>query len=244
MPVTTDKPAPYAPASAILGLIDHHRNKGLRPPVTAEVLARTGVSESLIPRTLYALQVLDLIKEDGSPTEVLEGLRLAREPEFKDRMGDWLNAAYADALSYVDPATADDAQLRDAFRSYNPVGQQARMVTLFTGLFAAAGIGPEKPPRQPVTKKSTGGNSQPAKRERSRRTSNPATKVEHSPPAERLPPPISGLLAKLPDEKDGWTQERRDSFVATFGAVLDFCFPIVSQEQSNEKTVEKEDVEE
>ena len=43
-----------------------------------------------------------------------------------------------------------------------------------------------------------------------------------------MPAPIEGLLATLPNEGDGWTQDRRDKFVKTFEAVLDFCFPIVS----------------
>jgi len=46
-----------------------------------------------------------------------------------------------------------------------------------------------------------------------------------------LPPAIAGLLASLPKEGEGWTQDRRDKFVNTFGAVIDFCFPIVAAEQ-------------
>jgi hypothetical protein len=41
----------------------------------------------------------------------------------------------------------------DAFRTYQPIGQQERMVLLFQGLCRAAGIIPEKvsaPPRAPV----------------------------------------------------------------------------------------------
>lgn len=55
MPVTVDQPAPYAPASAILDLIERHRNKGLPAMVDADALGRAGVSDSLIPRTLQAL---------------------------------------------------------------------------------------------------------------------------------------------------------------------------------------------
>ena len=42
-----------------------------------------------------------------------------------------------------------------------------------------------------------------------------------------IPEPITGLLSCLP-VTHGWTQNDRDKFVATFGTVLDFCFPIVS----------------
>ena len=41
MAVTQDKPAPYAPASAILEIIQTHRRKGLTS-FTADVLQRVG----------------------------------------------------------------------------------------------------------------------------------------------------------------------------------------------------------
>jgi hypothetical protein len=40
---------------------------------------------------------------------------------------------------------------------------------------------------------------------------------------------LAGLLATLPSPQEGWTKERRNQFVATFGAVLDFCFPISTE---------------
>src|SRR5437879_1673208 len=121
MPVTPDAPAPYAPASAIIELIKRHRNRGLPSPVNSDVLARAGVSSSLIARTLQALQALDLIDESGAPTATLEGIRLAPETESKQRLADWLRATYADALQFVDPATASESEVRDAFRNYIPI---------------------------------------------------------------------------------------------------------------------------
>lgn len=236
MPVTKDRPAPYAPASVILGLIDRHRNKGLPPVVDGDVLARAGVSGSLIARTLQALISLDLITDDGKPTAVLEGIRLAPEAEYKQRLIDWLNAAYADALQYVDPATADETQIRDAFRSYTPVGQQNRMVTLFSGLFAGAGVAPEKkqasvrkpavvrkPPSPPAVRTPAG--IKPA-----------LNQVTHSAAYANpgLPPALSGLLASLPGDGAGWTKADRDRFVATFGAVLDFCYPVITAARQKE----------
>jgi hypothetical protein len=127
-------------------LIERHRSKGLPAPINADVLTRAGVAESLIARTLQALTVLDLIDSEGRPTPALEGMRLAPEAEYLTRMEEWLNSAYADALQFVNPATDDEGAVRDAFRKYNPVGQQSRMVTLFMGLFRRAGIAPDKTP--------------------------------------------------------------------------------------------------
>ena len=102
MAVTAKSAAPYAPASAITDLIDRYRNRGLGKPLNAEVhQARAGVSDSLIPRTLQALQTLDLIDEAGNPTETLESLRRAAEPDFKNQMGAWISRAYEDMLLYV-----------------------------------------------------------------------------------------------------------------------------------------------
>lgn len=240
MPVTRDHPAPYAPASAILGLIERHRNKGLPSPVDSDVLGRAGISASLIPRTLQALQTLDLLDEEGKPSKTLEDIRLAPEVDYKTRLADWLNNAYADALMFVDPSKDGEIQIRDAFRSYKPVGQQSRMVTLFIGLFTGAGVMPEKA-KQPSTKA---------------RTSLPATKTARVPaalpkqvaqeqsrsnvPSNTLPPAIAGLLASLPPNGSTWTKAERDRFVLTFGAVIDFCFPVDTGRQKP-KHLEEED---
>jgi len=219
----------------VLTLVEKHRSRGLPTPIDAAVLERAGIPVSLIPRTLQALQTLDLITENGSPTEVLEGLRLAPEAEYKKRLAEWLTDTYADALQFVDPATASETDIRDAFRKYQPTGQQSRMVSLFIGLFTAAGV---MPPRQQAPRKP--GNGGVA------RVATPTVRARKpsSPPPPRypgggetgqvhivgLPPALSGLLQSLPASGQGWTQERRNAFVATFEAVIDFCFPIRAEE--------------
>ena len=224
MPVTANTPSPYAPASAILDLIGRHRSHGLfiRGPVTAEVLGRAGISDSLIPRTLQALQSLDLIDEAGMPTQVFEGIRLAPEAEYKKRLEDWLKGAYADVFSFVDPLKDDETRIRDAFRSYQPVGQQGRMVTLFTGLCTAAGLVAEKKSHRPAAS----ATFTPRQRTVAKRFVAERFKDAPRHPSS-LPAPLAGLLENLPAEGDVWTKEEREKFMATFGTVLDFCFPIV-----------------
>jgi hypothetical protein len=228
MPVTANAPAPYAPASAIIELIRRYRNRGLPTPVNADVLSRASISGSLIPRTLQALETLDLIDDNGAPTAVLEGIRLAPEAEYRQRIADWLRAAYADALQFVDPAAASEVEIRDAFRNYTPIGQQERMVTLFTGLFREAGIGPERPQR--------GGNARPTATRPGpvpRSRTNPTNRTVHPPPSSsgdgKLPAPIAGLLTSLPVNGTGWSKAKRQQFIKTFEAVLDFCIPIVEE---------------
>ncbi len=230
MAVTKDKSAPYAPASAILDVIERYRNRGLPSPVNSEVLGRAGIADSLIARTLQALQTLDLIDGDGKPTDTLDGLRLAPEAEYKERLVDWLNGVYADVIAFVDPAKDDDVKVRDAFRSYQPAAQQPRMVTLFLGLCAAAGLAPEKSsqPRRPRT-----ANQLPPKRK-------PPKKLAKSGSPD-IPPPLAGLLSSLPPEGQGWTQGQRNKFLTTFGAVLDFCFPTLENEAPQRDNKEEAD---
>ncbi|TRC98237.1 hypothetical protein FJV76_26270 [Mesorhizobium sp. WSM4303] len=234
MSVTTDKPAPYAPASAIIGLIEKHRSRGLPATVDSEALTRSSVPESLIPRTLQALQTLDLIDADGKVTPTMEGLRKAPEAEFKARMAEWLNTAYHDALQFIDPAVDDETSIRDAFRSYVPTGQQSRMVTTFVGLYSAAGVRADRP-RAAVrasgrerTPAKTRAQSKPAKR-----NTPPPPPPQHKPQIDNgLPPALAGLLTSLPSAGQSWTSAERDRFVVTFGAVLDFCFPVDDRPKS------------
>jgi hypothetical protein len=235
MPVSADSPAPYAPGSAILGVVSRHRTKGLPLVVDHDVLTRAGVSETLAPRTLQALKSLDLIGDDGKLTETFEGLRLAPESEYQQRMVDWLRSAYADVLTYVDPETATEVQLRDAFRTYIPTGQQTRMVSLFQALFAAAGIGAERQ-RQPVKRTPSGNGATKPKPATARVARSRQPLRSHLPPAgeqrhtltNSLPPALAGLIASLP--ADGrWTQAQRDKFMTAFPVMLDYAFEIVPE---------------
>jgi len=225
MAVTADKSSPYGPIKAIIDLIERHRSRGLPSPVTADILGRAGISDSLIPRTLQALQTLDLIDEGGRPTPTFEGIRLAPETEYKKRLEDWLKAAYADVFSFVDPTVDDETKIRDAFRNYQPVGQQPRMVALFQGLCAAAGIIREK--TQPAAARARPRTQSPPPRQRAQPEAAPSEPSKsHHHGHTSLPPALSGLLASLPTGAGGWTKAERDRFVTTFSAVLDFCYPI------------------
>lgn len=236
MPVTQNKPGPYAPASAVLEVVTRYRSRGLLTPVNNEVLARAGISESLLPRTIQALQTLDLINKEGMPTQTLDGLQRAPESEFRERLADWVRGAYAEVFKFVDPTTDDSTRIRDAFRSYQPIGQQDRMVSLFQGLCAAAGLAPEKPvkvaaPRQPrpVQTRTPSSPARPPMRPPMRSRADASSRHESG-----LPAPLAGLLAGLPGEGQGWPQDRRDKFMTAFGTVLDLCFPIVASAQEEE----------
>jgi hypothetical protein len=231
MPVTQDKPGPYATTSSIIDLMTRYRNRGLPFPVNADVLARAGIPESLIPRTLQSLKTLDLINDIGNPTETLEGIRLAPETEYKKRLEDWLKGTYAGIFAFVDPTKDGSVRIRDAFRGYNPLGQQERMVALFEGLCTEAGLIPEKASpqarAQPQHPRQTFSSAPSLSQRYERATKN----KQQLPPSGRIPAPLAGLLAGLPPMGNGWTAEERKKFLATFEAVLDYCFPIVKEKK-------------
>jgi len=233
MAVTSERPAPYTSPKAVLDIIERYRNRGLPSPIDADVLARSGVvPDSLIPRTLQAMQTLDLIDDKGAPTGTFESLRLAPQAEYKTALADWLKAAYADVFSFVDPATDDAARIRDAFRSYNPVGQQERMVTLFIGLCAAAGLIPEKESQRRTAAASSRQRTPRPSTASNRRRASPQR--QPSAATDRIPAPLAGLLATLPSADTGWTAAKRERFIAAFKGVLDFCVPITDADEPDE----------
>jgi hypothetical protein len=212
----------------MLEIINRRRNRGLTAPINADVLGRASISPSLIPRTLQALQTLDLINEAGEPTPVFENLRLSPEAEFKERLGEWLKGAYAEVFSFVDPSQDDEIKIKDAFRSYNPVSQQPRMITLFKGLCSAAGLMPEK--RAGAAASSPAKRPAPAASPRNVHVfQRAATKQPPPPSSAGLPPAIAGLMASLPSPATGWTAGERQKFLTTFQAVVDYAIPVVTK---------------
>lgn len=173
---------------------------------------------------MQALQTLELVDVDGRPTEALEQLRRAKEADFQGQLATWIQSVYADVLSFVEPG-GDETDIRDAFRSYNPVGQQPRMVALFMGLCRAAGLRSSEQTREsrprPTARKSSAATVTSPRREKAAIAKGAVRET-----ASGIPPALSGLLNSLPIESGEWTKAERDKFLRTFEAVLDFCFTI------------------
>lgn len=228
MPLQSNGSAPYAPPATVLAVIDRARERGLPSQITKEVLGRAGVPESLIPRTLQSLQLLELINADGTWTQNLDDIRRSPEAEFQSRLAETIHDVYADVFQYVDPAKDNGSAVRDAFRAYTPHGQQDRMVTLFLGLCQKAGI---------VT-----GDGAPKSTQREKRAVKKITLTKTAFKAKptagyatagnmsELPSPLTGLLATLPQAGSGWNQQDRNRFVKAFETILDYCIPIRSKE--------------
>lgn len=226
-------PAPYAPPSAIVAVVEAFRNRTIPTPLTLDTLVRIGITQALAPRTMQALKQLDLLTPEGNPSEELQALRRAASDEFQERFAAILRAAYAPIFAFAEPAEASPERIRDLFRGYEPIGQQGRMVTLFLGLCEFAGIiePGQRRAAEPITRPRTSASrSQPSarqrvERQRADRQPNDGTSSLRS--GKRIPPAIAAFLQELPDEGQGWTQDAHDRFISTFTTLVDFSFPIV-----------------
>src|SRR6266508_4183773 len=133
----------YAPTRAVVAVIERYRERGLPAPIDTDTLVRAGLTtESLAPRTVQSLKLLDLLDDAMQPTAELVALGKVPTDQFKERLAAVLRTAYADVLKFVDPATDDYERIRDQFRPYTPPSLRDRMAMLFLGLTEFAGIIP------------------------------------------------------------------------------------------------------
>lgn len=245
MPIGSTGRAPYAPPAAVIQVIEHCRGRGFpTAPFSADVLVKIGVSESLGPRTLGALRLLDLVDDDGRPTPAFEDLRKAPETDYRTRFEGLVKTVYASVFEFRDPT---DPNVRDAFREYVPHGQQERMVTLFLGLCEYAGIIDAPPKRAPASPRRTSEFQrdvarrvvQRRRRERERMSSASAHSPDSAPsetsagtfsePVHRAQaagshPMIQGLLRELPPIGTRWADRKRSVWLEAQAAVFNLLY--------------------
>lgn len=227
--------APYTTASSATLVLDKLRD-GLSGPLTADVLVRAGVGESLANRTLTSLKVLDIIDESGAlAPQFQELMSLRDDEEYKARLQEWLRGTYADILQYADPTVDAPTKVAAAFRTYLPAGQRPAMAALLIGLWRYAGLPTAEPsspngsgaPRKPRA----GGRPRQATQRAGRPSAPPTPKpTTSSLPMDDLPPGLVGLLHQIPRGGNGWPEARRDAFISAFRAVLDFSVPVRDEE--------------
>jgi hypothetical protein len=130
----------------------------------------------------------------------------------------------------VNPKEDSLDRIRDAFRSYQPRGQQDRMVTLFSGLCRYVGIMDDAPvrmpsparPRQSVSKKPRPTRQAPADSSKNGVDNGAVRRTIHD---DDLPPTLQGLTRELAVIGPTWSQERRNQFMQLLEAVIDFSYP-------------------
>lgn len=220
--------APYAPAKAVLGVIERYRNRGLADPLTTGNLEQVGVPASMGPRTLQALRFLGLVDEGGNRLESFEQLKRAKTDEYPAQLAEIVRAAYLPVFTVVDPATDTDVALADAFRGYEPGAQRGKMLALFRGLVAAAGIVPGDRPKGGAPKKPTGGALAPRAKAPKKQT--PPT---DTPSPERTADDegvvdirlITAIIQQLPRERR-WTSSRRKRWLGAIESAVDLLIEV------------------
>lgn len=245
MTIEAGSNAPYAPPTAVVELLSRYRDRGLSVPITTDVVERAGVSPTLSRRTVQTLKLLGFIDNEGMPSSELEAMSRAPEGQYKQMLGEYLAGVYKEVFAFADPATDPYDRVRDAFRSFDPRGQQDRMVTLFLGLLEFAGVdisaavaSRKRTDTAADKKKATGSTKKAAGASTGTKADKKGSTGQSAPPADSgvLPPGLVGLLQQIPRDGKPWTTERRDAFLAAFRAVLDFTIPI-----GNEADAQAED---
>ncbi len=256
MPSDLDGLCPYAPSANVLTIIHQMRERGLKEPVTMQLITTAGVAEGNASRTIQALRFLNLVDEEGYHTPTFRLLENAPSNEYPEVLGRILTDAYKNVFMVLDPATASDEKLENAFRYYQPKAQRQRMISLFKGLCREAGL---------IT-----GSSETTKRSRnvsSNKTTIPLNSRKQSVTERTTPqipengPPVPSqmnrhyqhgisqeytlllnLLQQLPTgEEKQWTKTRRDKWLQAVTANIDLLIE-VKEEECQGNTVSRTDM--
>ena len=146
---------PYAAASNVLAVIQRARSRNLPESINNDFLRIAGVPEIVFGRVMQVLRFLNLVHEDGRPTETFQALAAATDTDYRQLLENTVRDAYRIEFSMVDPGQDPQAKIINAFQPYQPRSQIHRMVMLFLGLCREAGIPVLDAPRQRRMKEST-----------------------------------------------------------------------------------------
>lgn len=213
--------APYTTATAAITALDAWRDRGFGTPVTADVLTRAGVPESISKRTLQSLRDLELLENKGQPTAALTAFQQTRgDQEYRAALQDWLRDVYGDVLQYCDPSTDTPERINEAFRTYEPSGQRAAMASLLIGLWRYAGLPVAVSDNTAKKARSASPTRKRTQKDSKKKPDEPSSNLSN------LPPGLVGLLHQIPGQGGTWTSDRRESFLKAFEAILDFTIEV------------------
>lgn len=230
--------APYAYTRNVMQVITRRRERGLPNPLTAQVLETISIPTGNVSRTLQALRFLGLIEDDGSHTELWDGLTRAneREGQYRESLEEIVRGAYHRVFEIVDPAQDGDIAIHDAFRQFQPEAQRGRMQTLFLGMCQEAGV------IQPRGRERRADASRSQLRENQQRQRRPTPQLSKQQRGQaqegiqrRLEDDDSHLLfaviRQIPTQRQ-WTADRRRRWLSAVEAAVDLMVDVVDNEEA------------
>jgi hypothetical protein len=135
--------APYAPAPGVITVLDRYRDTGLGgAKITPDLVKRMSIGATVADRVVDTLTLLDLIGDDGTPTDTFKAFKAASSESYLDVFRQVLLNAYKPVFDILGEDLVDKTitDIEDAFRTYRPESLRSRMVTLFLGLCRYAGM--------------------------------------------------------------------------------------------------------
>lgn len=247
MDTDLEKFCPYAPYSSVITVIRHMRARNIKEPVTSQLITTIGVSEGNAARTISALRFLKLLDEEGYITPSFRSIENATDEHYPEILSETLHEAYDHVFMALDPVTASDQQLKNAFLYYQPKTQRPRMIMLFKGLAREAGIisggAPEMVHRPHVVHSKSSKSSAASN---GAKKPNPEPKdsgfqselyqastqpASHSVSTIPIMPTqeyviMHGVLNKLPFATKVWTQAERDKWLKAVAANVEMLFEL------------------
>jgi len=238
---------PYAPYSSVLTVIRHMRERNLKEPVTSQFITTIGVSGGNAARTISALRFLKLLDEEGYITLSFRSIENATDEQYPKILSETLHEAYEHVFMALDPTTASDQQLKNAFLYYQPKTQRPRMTMLFKGLAREAGIisgGTPEIVHRPHVEHSKSSKSSAASNGARKPKSEPKDSGFQSELYQASAQPAShseskipitstqeyvimhGVLNKLPFATKVWTQAERDKWLKAVAANVEMLFEL------------------
>jgi hypothetical protein len=226
---TPDTNRPYGPPSNVTAVLHRLRSRNLPERVDVEYLRDAGVGEGTLGRTLFALRFLDLVADDGQPSQALRSIHTSTDEEYRTILSGLVREAYAEVFNSIDPAEDSQDRIFNFFRRYTPASQRKRMVIFFLGMCAEAGIPTMDTPRQRAMQEARSASATRTPRAPA------ATQPQQRPPRGRTPPPpppptdvhpaLLGLIQSLPAPGQPLSRERRENWIAMAKATLTFVYP-------------------
>jgi hypothetical protein len=250
MALSSGDQAPYAPPGTVIEILRRCRERGLPQPLTPEVLERAGVSPTLSQRTLHTLKLLAFVDSEGKLDPEFEAANRAPDDEYKQRLGDLITGTYSEVINFADPGTDSYERVRDAFRGFNPRGQQDRMVTLFLGLLEYVGMDVGAATASRPSRRGTG-PKQPTTRVGREPSPRGGAKTgrgtRHRPEPRQDGTRDAALVAWFdtrPDPETPWPSSDRDVFMKTLRAIVDGIYrepnPRGEPEQEGEEVLSED----